>query len=254
MPSFILRNLDPEFWRRVEAKAAAEGVTVKTVILRLLASWIAIPVALLLLMPALMAAQGPSLSDADIDTAIKAGQAKKFAHLVSDCLATVGMGESISASIAGGTQYNAGFDITVSANQGRIASLAAEAKRLYKSFALADVPETLRTPSIFVFADPHKPSRNGSTVVVASPIDQIVLKSKTKPDVVLQPETFDTEPVEWSNLMGGKVEANRGLALFSYAAVKDLPAGDLDVVVVTQAGERKCKIGTKDRAKLFPAK
>jgi hypothetical protein len=42
MPSFILRNLDPEFWSRVQAKAAAEGTTVKAVILRLLASWLGV--------------------------------------------------------------------------------------------------------------------------------------------------------------------------------------------------------------------
>jgi hypothetical protein len=41
MPSFILRNLNPDFWARVQAKAAAEGSTVKAVILRLLAAWLA---------------------------------------------------------------------------------------------------------------------------------------------------------------------------------------------------------------------
>jgi hypothetical protein len=41
MPSFILRQLDPEFWAKVQAKAAAEGSTVKAVILRLLAAWLA---------------------------------------------------------------------------------------------------------------------------------------------------------------------------------------------------------------------
>src|SRR4026207_1162560 len=41
MPSFILRQLDPEFWAKVQAKAAAEGTTVKAVILRLLAAWLA---------------------------------------------------------------------------------------------------------------------------------------------------------------------------------------------------------------------
>jgi hypothetical protein len=41
MPSFILRNLNPEFWQRVQAKAAAEGSTVKAVILRLLTAWLA---------------------------------------------------------------------------------------------------------------------------------------------------------------------------------------------------------------------
>jgi hypothetical protein len=41
MPSFILRQLDPEFWAKVQAKAAAEGTTVKAVILRLLTAWLA---------------------------------------------------------------------------------------------------------------------------------------------------------------------------------------------------------------------
>jgi PKD domain-containing protein len=41
MPSFILRNLDPIFWARVQAKAAAEGTTVKALILRLLTVWLA---------------------------------------------------------------------------------------------------------------------------------------------------------------------------------------------------------------------
>jgi hypothetical protein len=41
MPSFTLYDLNPEFWQRVQAKAAAEGSTVKAVILRLLAAWLA---------------------------------------------------------------------------------------------------------------------------------------------------------------------------------------------------------------------
>jgi hypothetical protein len=40
MPSFILRNLDPDFWSRVQAKATREGVTVKALILRLLTQWL----------------------------------------------------------------------------------------------------------------------------------------------------------------------------------------------------------------------
>lgn len=41
MPSFILRDLDPVFWRAVQAKAVAEGTTVKALILRLLTTWLA---------------------------------------------------------------------------------------------------------------------------------------------------------------------------------------------------------------------
>ena len=47
MPSFILRQLDPEFWAKVQAKAAAEDTTVKAVILRLLAAWLAAGVVLM---------------------------------------------------------------------------------------------------------------------------------------------------------------------------------------------------------------
>src|SRR4051812_13889075 len=42
MPSFILRNINPELWARVQAKAAAEGVPIKAVILRLLAQWVGV--------------------------------------------------------------------------------------------------------------------------------------------------------------------------------------------------------------------
>lgn len=41
MATFILRRINPEFWQRVQAKAAAEGTTVKAVILRLLTTWLA---------------------------------------------------------------------------------------------------------------------------------------------------------------------------------------------------------------------
>ena len=57
MPSFILRNLDPEFWAKVRTKADAEGTTVKAVILRLLSRWVLLPVAVLLIVAASASAQ-----------------------------------------------------------------------------------------------------------------------------------------------------------------------------------------------------
>lgn len=42
MPSFILRGLDPIFWSRVQAKAKAEGIHVKALILKLLAGWLGV--------------------------------------------------------------------------------------------------------------------------------------------------------------------------------------------------------------------
>ncbi len=41
-PTFLLRKIDPVFWARVQAKAKAEGLTVKAVILKLLTAWLGV--------------------------------------------------------------------------------------------------------------------------------------------------------------------------------------------------------------------
>lgn len=40
MASYILRNIDPELWRQVKAKAALEGVSLRALIERLLQNWL----------------------------------------------------------------------------------------------------------------------------------------------------------------------------------------------------------------------
>ena len=49
--------------------------------------------------------------------------------------------------------------------------------------------------------------------------------------------------------MGGEVQGNSAVAVFPLDAVKGLPVGDFDVVVITNAGERECKVGANDRKK-----
>lgn len=39
MAAYILRDIDDDFWKRVKGKAALEGVSVKDLLLRLLADW-----------------------------------------------------------------------------------------------------------------------------------------------------------------------------------------------------------------------
>jgi len=157
--------------------------------------------------------------------------------------------------MAGGVQRDGAFTVIVSQNAGRIAFLAASAKRLYKPFSAADVPEQIKgAPIAFVHVEPNNPSRSQSKISVASPIERVVLKSKVNESAVVQPESFETEPVTWSNLLGGQVEANRAYATFGVDAIRELPAGDFDVVIITQHGERRCKVGAKDRTKIFPTK
>ena len=40
MASYILRDIDPELWKRVKAKAALEPVTIKAKIEALLRNWL----------------------------------------------------------------------------------------------------------------------------------------------------------------------------------------------------------------------
>ena len=197
-------------------------------------------------------AHAQTLDDASVDAAIKAGQTKKFSHLISDCVATSGYGESIGASMAGGVQRTGAFNVVVSTAPGRIAGAAADAKRLYKPFSVDTVPSEMRDIStVFVTAVPQKPKASGNTIDVASPIERIVLKSKTNPAAVVQPERVEVEPVEWANLVGGKVQANSAWATFPIGSIRELPAGDVDVVLITEAGERRCKIGVNDRVRLL---
>ena len=159
-----------------------------------------------------VAVDAQTLSDADIQAAIKAGEARRFNNLISECTANAGFGEAFAAGLAGGVRRNGGFDVTVSTNAGRIASLAADAKRLYKQFGPEQLTDDLKVPAVFVSVEPQNPSRGSGSISVASVIESVVLKSKSNEAAVVQPVSFDTEPVEWSNLLGGKVEGNRAIA------------------------------------------
>jgi hypothetical protein len=150
------------------------------------------------------ATSAQALTDAQILDAIKAGEARKFDHLTSDCRATAGFGESMAAGLAGGISRDGYFDVVLSTNAGRIAYMAARAKRLYKKFSLQDVEKDLLEPAVVVTVEPGDPSRSSNNIKVAAPIEHVVLKSKAKSAEVAQPRHVEKESVEWSNLMGGK--------------------------------------------------
>ncbi len=40
MAAYILRDIDPELWKRVKSKAALEGVSLKALFERLLTAWV----------------------------------------------------------------------------------------------------------------------------------------------------------------------------------------------------------------------
>lgn len=190
-----------------------------------------------------------SIDDAAVDAAIKAGLSGKFSQLVSDCVATAGFGELMAST---GVSPTGSFIVVASRAAGRIAIMAEDAKRLYKPFGVADVTPEMRDDSmLFVSVAPITPRSIGDTYHVPSPIENVVLKSKKQPNAVVQPVSSYSQPVEFSNLMGGKIQVNAVVSTFPYEAVRSMPAGEIDIVVITQAGERRCKIGTADRGRIL---
>jgi hypothetical protein len=130
-----------------------------------------------------------------------------------------------------------------------VAFLAAEAKTKYLPYTKADVPEDLLKPAVHVWIEPNEPIKFQKNLLWASPIKHVVLKSKEKGDAVVQPDKLETEPVEWTNI-AGKFTGNRATVIFPMDAVKALPQGDFDIVLITEAGERRCKVRQGDRKRL----
>lgn len=209
-----------------------------------------VALALCVFSSAVLAQQPATLTDAQVAAAIKAGESKKAKDYVSSCAATAGFGAFVVAGK--GVQPLGSISLAASTNFGRIAMMAENGKRLYKPLRLEDVDADLRgTPLVFVHAEPDDPDRNDGRIDVAPPIEHIVLKSKVDESRVLQPIDLSMEPVEWKNLVGGSVTSNRATATFSLAEFMALPAGDIDIVIVTPHGERRCKIGAGDQKKIF---
>ncbi len=189
-------------------------------------------------------------SNDEILQAIAAGKNKKQAALMASCDAKPGLGEAMAGGMGGGLRPTGRYNVAVAGPLGHVASLAFEASRLYKSFGLADVTDDMRSPTIYVTAAPDDPRRAGNSYSVASPIQSIVLTSKDNGGAALSTD-LRLEPVVWKNLLGASFSGTSATATFSREEVDALPAGELNIVLVTAAGERRCKIGASERAKVL---
>lgn len=64
----------------------------------------------------------------------------------------------------------------------------------------------------------------------------------------IQPLAQVLAPVSWGNQLGGKVEGQAVVASFPLDAFRAIPEGDVEVVIVTEGGERRCTLPVKQRA------
>lgn len=202
-------------------------------------------VASLVVLPASwVLAQGAD--DSQIDAAIKLGQAGKASQMLSDCPASPSFGQTMATTMRSGPTPVGNYHVYLGTNVGRVASMAQEAKKKYLPYSKSDVPEDLLKPAVHVWIEPDEPKKSGNLVKWTSPLKHMVLKSK---DVVVQPDKLEITPVEWV-IITGKYQGTRAAATFPIDAVKAIPSGGIDIVLITEAGERKCGIGQGDRKKL----
>jgi hypothetical protein len=213
-------------------------------------------------------AQG--LDDAALEQAIKAGLDNKFGQWSAQCKAGVSLSDKRKERAASWTRdsvhFTGAYQVTVLTSSGRVAFLAAEAKRQRTSFTVSDVPDQLRTDALYVVVDPIKPGGDwGSGVEVPSPIKGIILRSKSVPASQVEPMSLEVGDVQWTegrtimmkSRPGGGFDKNlfeqsRATATMPVESARALPAGDLEIVVVTSGADRRCDSTTKERLRLLP--
>jgi hypothetical protein len=216
------------------------------------------------------------LDEAAIARALKSGTDDKFGSWAAECRAEASPSERRAAS--GLIRRTGSYDVVLATNLGAIAFLAYQAKEGGKTLGVSDVPAWVLNRAVYVFIEPRKPPRDWGapssgaipTVEGPSSIEEVLLNSKTTPaSTALKPEVFETADASFSEsrwlvsqlpaqvgpdgrLRPMVFERSRGRATFSGASVTGLPAGDLEIVIVTKDGERRCDIRARDRARLFP--
>jgi hypothetical protein len=198
-------------------------------------------------------AAAQTLTPQQIEDAIAAGRNKKERQLVFTCPAVIGFGAMFRGEKAGINQTGA-YAVTVSLPTGRIAQLSAAAERFYKHLEPDAVPADLRTMAVIVTAEPGEPivsSAPTRSASVAAPIQQMVIRDFPWRHDIVRPDTLKLDPVQWSNVLGTTVNATRAEARFPLGAVRELTTGELEIILVTTAGERSCSMPERDRKRIF---
>lgn len=117
----------------------------------------------------------------------------------------------------------------------------------------SEITDDLRIQVLRLWLEPQGDSAAvDGTIDLAASINHVVIRPEDRDEGVVQPLSFETEPVKFSNLFGAQFTSTRGLSTFSaegaLAASEDR---DLEVVVITPAGERRCNVDNDDIKRMF---
>jgi len=208
-----------------------------------------------------LSAQTP-LTDEQVSASIRAGGDKKQLNaFMAECVASPGFGENLGKSFAAGLSRTAVTDtgtykVTFTSHYGQIAMAAAERQRRYQPAPTpADIIEELRLPRLHLWIEPQGDSAVGDgTIDLAAVIEHIVIRAEDRPQQSAQPLSVKSEPVDFKNLLGAQFTANRAFATFEMESALTLAKErDLEVVVITKSGERRCNVGKDRIRRMFDA-
>lgn len=190
-----------------------------------------------------------AIPEQDLAAAIRTGQAGQVDSLRATCTARPAATDPAAPTVDR-VRRDGIYTVSFSGSLGRVAVLAAEARRRREPYAVEDVPRELRDAAVYLVVNPVRPTQVGDVVSAPSPIDKVSIRSAAQPSAQVAPEGVEWEGVEWRNPLGGFIEASRATAAFPWAAMRDLPPGALEVVVTAEAGERRCAISEADRRRV----
>lgn len=180
----------------------------------------------------------PLISDERVLEGIRIGRDEPNSKgLVAACSAGAGFGAHMSRQ-SGLAPYQVSFMTEL----GYIATYSYARKKLtYRDMTPADVSPDMRRRLVYVIVSPQRGYHD-----FPAPLIHLVIRAKSNPEKVAQPLSGTTTDTSFSENMSGIVGSHHTIA-FRRDDVVNLPDGDLEMVLVTETGERRCKIGKKER-------
>ena len=196
----------------------------------------------------------PTLTDSEVQAALDIGlDGDEIKKVRRYCDARAGFGETLGGSLFNsGTTSLGQFRVTMSSNIGEIALIAYEKKRRYQPVGLEDVPAELREPAAFVSIAPLGDSAADGQIDLPSLIEHVIARPQGDEYGAVQPLSIQTNPTYLQNLLGAQIAANTAIVSFPAQAIYEIAENDdVEIVVITAAGERKCDINDDDIRRMF---
>jgi hypothetical protein len=183
------------------------------------------------------------LSDAEVEVAIAAGlkaQPKPIA-----CYADVRFAEAVS------TDFSRGYSLSLRGPVTNIGILAAEAKQKNLTFTKDDVIGYMKLRALNVLVLPHAPEFWNKRWQHAAPATHLVVRipapNKEAVSTIIEPVKVSAFPVHWDGF-GAEFNSQGVAAVFDLGAIP--VEQDIEFVVVTEHGERDCRLSKNDRARI----